>query len=266
LYLNLPRTPCSNPCKQWPGWWNASTRLPILSNVLLEVVGGRVAFIATDLELQISTWMEDQEAADAAFTVSARKLLDISRSLQDVENISLDLNNDQLKVNPVAAASICRPAGARFSQASDSGRPGTQLQPAARFAEATVVARAIRHGGAGHSLLPERHVVLGAGQALDRGGHRWSSAGGGRHRYGRKSSRALMSSCRARPCLELGKLLSDSDDPVHIQVNQNQVVFSVRISNCAARWSMANSLIGSASFRSGTTRVLPFSASVCRNR
>jgi DNA polymerase-3 subunit beta len=53
--------------------------LPILSNVLLEVVGGRVAFIATDLELQITTWMEDQGAADAAFTVSARKLLDISR-------------------------------------------------------------------------------------------------------------------------------------------------------------------------------------------
>lgn len=72
--------------------------LPILSNILVENSNGKTALIATDLELQITTWMEGNAEQDSTFTVSARKLLDITRSLPDTTSISLDINNDQMRI------------------------------------------------------------------------------------------------------------------------------------------------------------------------
>lgn len=72
--------------------------LPILANVLIEPVGDRTALVATDLELEISTWTSQATVAETALTVSARKLLDICRAMPDGEVIKLELDGEQLKL------------------------------------------------------------------------------------------------------------------------------------------------------------------------
>ena len=200
--------------------------LPILSNVLLEVVGNRVAFIATDLELQISTWTENQGEADAAFTVSARKLLDISRSLQDTESISLDLSNDQLKVRSGRSRFNLQTLPARdFPKLqipdgeglSFSLPQGLVKQLLARVQYAMAV-QDIRYylNGMLFSLQGKRLTVA----ATD--GHRLAVDGTDLEAEVEEGIDVILP---RKTVLELGKLLNDGDDPIHIQVNQNQVVF-----------------------------------------
>ena len=60
--------------------------LPILSNLLLEKKAGVLTLLATDLELQVSTTLDNVgKGEDFAITVAARKLFDIVRALPDVD-------------------------------------------------------------------------------------------------------------------------------------------------------------------------------------
>jgi DNA polymerase III subunit beta len=200
--------------------------LPILSNVLVEVLGGRVAFIATDLELQISTWIEDGSAADAAFTVSARKLLDISRSLQDAETISLDLNNDQLKVQSGRSRFNLQTLPARDfpklqipeGQGLSFSLPQGLLKQLLSRVQYAMAVQDIRYylNGMLFSIQGKRLTVA----ATD--GHRLAVDGTEMELEMEQGVDVILP---RKTVLELGKLLSDSEDPVHIQVNQNQVVF-----------------------------------------
>src|SRR3546814_8751913 len=66
--------------------------LPILANILLRKEGKNVAFIATDLEVQITTHAEFGIGDDTeSTTVAARKMLDILRALPDTGEIRLEI-------------------------------------------------------------------------------------------------------------------------------------------------------------------------------
>ncbi|HEX8980257.1 MAG TPA: DNA polymerase III subunit beta [Parasulfuritortus sp.] len=98
LVLNCLKENLFKPLQSVVGVVERKHTLPILSNILVENNDGKTALIATDLELQITTWMEGKSEQDTAFTVSARKLLDITRSLPDGTALSLDINNDQMRI------------------------------------------------------------------------------------------------------------------------------------------------------------------------
>ena len=73
--------------------------LPILSNVLLERSGDALAFLATDIEIQITAHSSLAGAGDAkALTVGARKLLDILRALPEDAEVSLQPQDKRLTV------------------------------------------------------------------------------------------------------------------------------------------------------------------------
>jgi DNA polymerase-3 subunit beta len=73
--------------------------LPILANILLRKEGKNVAFIATDLEVQITTHAEFGLGDESeTTTVAARKLLDILRALSDTGDIKLGLASGKLSV------------------------------------------------------------------------------------------------------------------------------------------------------------------------
>ena len=57
--------------------------LPILSNVLITASGSKVQFLATDLEVQITSQADLDSPAEGSVTVGARKLYDILRSLPE---------------------------------------------------------------------------------------------------------------------------------------------------------------------------------------
>lgn len=72
--------------------------LPILSNVLFERSGEVLVFLATDLEIQVSTsFSAPQKGTDNyAVTVSARKLQDILRALPEDADIALETQNNRI--------------------------------------------------------------------------------------------------------------------------------------------------------------------------
>ncbi|MFZ0636035.1 MAG: DNA polymerase III subunit beta, partial [Candidatus Acidiferrales bacterium] len=61
------------------------TTIPILSNLLFEAKGNRLAITATDLELSIRTSCEAKVKKDGSGTIPAKKLLDLVRLLPEEE-------------------------------------------------------------------------------------------------------------------------------------------------------------------------------------
>jgi DNA polymerase-3 subunit beta len=61
------------------------TTIPILSNLLLEASGNRLAITATDLELSISTSCDAKVKKEGAGTIPAKKLYDLVKLLPDGE-------------------------------------------------------------------------------------------------------------------------------------------------------------------------------------
>ena len=74
--------------------------LPILSNVLIEKIGSNLKFIATDLEIQITTQLMDlnQTGLDESITVGAKKLQDILRVIPEGSKVSLEILDSRLQV------------------------------------------------------------------------------------------------------------------------------------------------------------------------
>ncbi len=69
--------------------------IPILSNVLIEAGGGKVALTATDLDLAIIENADASIERDGATTVPAHTLFDIVRKLPEGSEVSLSLGDDQ---------------------------------------------------------------------------------------------------------------------------------------------------------------------------
>jgi len=73
--------------------------LPILANILIRKDGEKVSFLSTDIEVQITTHADVGSGAEvAATTVAARKLLDILRALPDSGDVTLTLANKRMTV------------------------------------------------------------------------------------------------------------------------------------------------------------------------
>jgi DNA polymerase-3 subunit beta len=71
--------------------------IPVLANVLIDVTSECVTLTATDLEIElIGRVIPDEVVTPGKITVSARKLLDISRALPEKAMISLTLEKEQL--------------------------------------------------------------------------------------------------------------------------------------------------------------------------
>jgi len=73
--------------------------LPILSNVLLSRTDNDIEFVATDIEIEITTSMTIEGAGDTKkITVGARKLVDILRALPEGSEVTLALKDKRLQV------------------------------------------------------------------------------------------------------------------------------------------------------------------------
>jgi DNA polymerase-3 subunit beta len=72
--------------------------LPILSNLLLEVKQNKITLTATDLEMQISLSVDTAKSEELSTTISAKKLLDICRSLPENAEINLTTQENRIQV------------------------------------------------------------------------------------------------------------------------------------------------------------------------
>lgn len=96
--IHVQREQLLKPLQAVTGVVERKHTLPILANVLVESQGGKTVLIGTDLELQIAAQMPAANNEDMGFTVSARKLLDICRSLPEETPMDLELDGETLKI------------------------------------------------------------------------------------------------------------------------------------------------------------------------
>ena len=112
--------------------------LPILANILMRKEGNKVAFIATDLEVQITTHADFGVGHDnESTTVAARKLLDILKALPDTGDVRLALASNKLSVQS---------AKSRFAlQTLAASEFPTVAQPEQWDVSLTMPQRTLRH-------------------------------------------------------------------------------------------------------------------------
>jgi len=201
--------------------------MPILANILLRKSGNAVSFVASDLEVQITTHAEfGIGEATAATTVAARKLLDILRALPDSGDVKLALAGSKLSVNAGKSrfslqtlASEDYPVLAQpetwdisFTLAQKTLR---QLFNSVHFAMAQ---QDIRYYLNGLLFVFEPELV----RAVTTDGHRLAHTATAASVQIAERHDVIVP---RKTVLEIQRLLADTDEPVQIDVSTGQIRF-----------------------------------------
>jgi DNA polymerase III subunit beta len=199
--------------------------LPILANVLIEPRDGKLYVTATDLEMQI-TAHGDLEAKDGtATTVAARKLQDLLRALPDDATLNVDASGSRMTVRAGRSRFNLQTLPAadypRITLGQDKLQtlklPQKDLRGLIKLAEFAMAQQDIRYYLNGMLLV----IDSGTLQAVATDGHRlsWASLAVD----GAYTRQEVI--LPRKTVLELGKLLTDSDDPVTLDILASQVRF-----------------------------------------
>ena len=214
------------PLQQVTGIVERRHTLPILSNVLISAADGNVDFLATDLEVQITSRAALGNGAEGSITAAARKLYDILRSLPEDAEVSLEAKESRMTVRAGKSRFNLQTLAAadfpRMVEAKDASKTLTLPQKALKHAlglvQFAMAVQDIRYYLNG-VLLSVDNATL---RVVATDGHRLSFA-----------SQALGSDhgnveaiLPRKTVLELIKLLGDTDDPVSLAIGSNQVRFS----------------------------------------
>jgi DNA polymerase-3 subunit beta len=201
--------------------------LPILSNVLMERSGDALAFLATDIEIQIQAKSGARAPSEGhGITVGARKLVDILRALPEDSEVTLQLQDKRLLVKAAKSRftlqtlpaedfpRLAKPAGevARFSLGQKALRRVLAL---VQYAMAQQDIRYYLNGLL--MVVEERQLKL---VATD--GHRLAYAS---LKLDAELPRQEVIVPR-KTVLELSKLLADNDEEVKIELAATQAAFS----------------------------------------
>ncbi|SBT04827.1 DNA polymerase III, beta subunit [Candidatus Accumulibacter aalborgensis] len=208
--------------------------LPILSNVLLEKKGDVLTFLATDIEIQITTSSTGAMGdGDGAITVGARKLQEILRSLPESAEVSLMLDDRRLQV---------KAGRSRFSlQTLPADDFPCMALSDAEITKFTVTQKQFRHllTQTSYSMAAQdvRYYLNGLLLLVDDGTLRAVATDGHRLAYSSMPlddvPEALRQEGAARKelivprktVIELSRLLADNDEPLTIEMLPSQARF-----------------------------------------
>ena len=201
--------------------------LPILSNVLLSRTDTHMDFVATDIEIEITTSITIEGPGEATkITVGARKLVDILRALPEGSEVTLVLQDQRLQVKSGKSRFNLQTLSAEdfprlvLAEASSTGFsvPQKLLRSLLGLVQYAMAQQDIRY------YLNGLLMVIEEGQlklvATD--GHRLAYAS--REVGGKNLSRQEVILPR-KTIIELSKLLEDSDEPVAIELSAAQAKF-----------------------------------------
>ncbi len=201
--------------------------LPILSNVLLSRTDTRIEFVATDIEIEITTSMTVEGAGDSKkITVGARKLVDILRALPEGSEVTLGLQDKRLQV---------RSGKSRFSlqtlSAEDFPRLALVEASATSFSVPQKLLKSLL-GLVQYAMAQQdiRYYLNGLLMVVEEGqlklvatdGHRLAYAS--RDVEGKNLPKQEVILPR-KTIIELSKLLEDSEDSVAIELSSAQAKF-----------------------------------------
>jgi DNA polymerase-3 subunit beta len=199
--------------------------LPILSNVLLSRNGGKLAFVATDIEIEVSADMPC-DGEDKAVTVGARKLLDILRALPDQADVVLSFAEKRLQVKAGKSRFNLQTLAPEDFPRMSSGSATTTLSISQKILKRLV-------GLVLYSMAQQdiRYYLNGLLLVIDGEGLKVVATDGHRLAYASSpQSGAAVSKQEVilprKTVLELARLLEDSDAPVTVEIGAGQARFS----------------------------------------
>ncbi len=200
--------------------------LPILANVLIKKKDQKVFFVATDMEVQITTASEfGVSSGEAALTVNAKKLLDILRSLPDTGEVTLSQTANKLTVQcgksrfalqTVSAAEYPMVKEPETSSVTIT-LPQKDLRHLLAMTHYAMAQQDIRYYLNGTLLVFEPGVL----RAVATDAHRLAHASCAVEGIAEHSEIIVP----RKTVLELQRLLDDVDDPVTIDVSAGQIRF-----------------------------------------
>lgn len=200
--------------------------LPILANILLRKEGENVAFIATDIEVQISTQAGfGSGSGSEATTVAARKLLDILRALPDTDPVKFDLSGTKLLVQSGKSRfSLQTMSASDFPAVSQPqtwdvsfSLPQSTLKHLFNMVHFAMAQQDIRYYLNGLLFVFEPGQV----RAVATDGHRLAHTGTAVEGITARHDVIVP----RKTVLEMQRLLGDTEDPVAIDVAQGQIRF-----------------------------------------
>ncbi len=201
--------------------------LPILANVLIRKTDEVVSFIGTDIEIQIQTQASLGGAReDMATTVSARKLLEILKSLPENVETSLTLSNKRLTVqcgkSRFALQTLSAEDFPAFNVstqfAASFSLPQKTLKHLFHMVHFSMAQQDIRYFLNGLLFVVEGKDV----RAVATDGHRLAYCAAVSETENPKQEVIIP----RKTVLELQRLLNDSDEAVKIDIAANQIRFS----------------------------------------
>src|ERR1041384_6845685 len=200
--------------------------LPILSNVLIEQTGQTLAFLATDIEIQITARTPLQATGEArAITVGARKLVDILRALPDGAELNLQPQDKRLLV---------KAGKSRFTLQTLPAEDFPRLaKPAGEAAKFSISQKALRRllGLVEYARAQQdiRYYLNCLLMVVEDGQLKLVATDGHRLAYAAASLGGSLPRQEVivprKTVLELSKLLAESDDPVNIELSATQAAF-----------------------------------------
>ncbi len=227
VMVKAKRDDLLNPLSAVSGIIERRHTLPILSNVLMERAGENLSFLATDIEMQITSRGTAGGPGDArAITVGARKLVEILRALPSDAEVTLQLQDKRLQLKAGRSRftlqtlpaedfpRLAKPAGevARFSV------PQRLLRKQLALVQYAMAQQDIRY------YLNGLLMVV-AGKTL-----KLVATDGHRLAYSSMPLDAELPSqdviVPRKTVTELGKLLAESDEPVSVEISATQAAFS----------------------------------------
>ncbi|AGF48034.1 DNA polymerase III subunit beta [Candidatus Kinetoplastibacterium oncopeltii TCC290E] len=204
--------------------------MPILSNLMIRKdKGNKVAFITTDIEVQMTTYANcGSGESEVSTTVSARKFLDILKALPDMSNINVELHDNKIYIEssksrfnlqtinseefPVMSCPDTWDISVRLSQ--------RDLKSLFSMVYFSMAQQDIRYYLNGMLLVFKDNCIF----AVSTDGHRLS--------YNSIEANEF-EGCKEvivprKTILELQRLLQDSDDIICIDVSSSQIKFCFR--------------------------------------
>lgn len=201
--------------------------LPILANVLLRKDGENVSFLASDVEIQIQTTSALGPGKDSgATTLSAKKLLDILRALPDGADVTLAVTNKKATLTAGKSRFALQTLGAEefptvalASEFKASFKIAQkQLKHLFHMVHFAMAQQDIRYYLNGLLLVTDGSTV----RVVATDGHRLAYCQTEVDGAAMDKHEVIIP---RKTVLELQRLMSDSDEPVVIDVAANQVRF-----------------------------------------
>ena len=199
--------------------------LPILSNLLLEAQQDRLVLTATDLEMQISLAIDTPVGGELSTTISAKKLLDICRSLPENADITMTPQESRIQVKAGKSRFNLQTLPAADYPVMSKGQTQTVIKLSQRLlkrlfkqVEFAMAQQDIRYylNGLLFEVSGNRLNVVGTD------GHRLSYTSTMLNQEYEKQELILP----RKTIIELIKLLDDSEEEVSIETANGQVNFS----------------------------------------